>query len=349
MVDLPRRHHHPPRRTGRGSRLAATLFLVACFAFAGGEGNARTLQAELVDVAAVFGTDDIAVRSAIAQARERNLDLYLADSTFTYEGVLVLDGIRVFGSGTLQAADAAESAVVLTGVGPELHGVTVRSPAASSRLATDESAAVVVRDAVGFVVENVTIRRAASAGVLVRRSSEGRIAGNRIGGTLADGIHVTGGSHDVEILYNRLRNTGDDLIGLVSYRTDQSRVHDISVHHNTGNNRALLDPHGRGIAVIGPYGVKVRANRITGTSGAGIYLASEPGWRTYGVEDVRVTRNVIRRPAREIHEANILVWAGQRRYRITNVRGARNDLDRSKKGVRLVTAARGSYSDVRFR
>ena len=70
----------------------------------------------------------------------------------------------------------------------------------------------------GVQVLGVTIQGGASAGIFVFGGSSVAIVGNTVEATLADGIHTTYGSTNVLVRGNTVKNTGDDLIAVVSYR-----------------------------------------------------------------------------------------------------------------------------------
>lgn len=151
---------------------------------------------------------------------------------------------------------------------------------------------------------------AASGGIFLYRASDFLVAGNRIERTAADGIHVTGGSHHGRVLGNTLRETGDDMVGVVSYlgdgpftrntaaelaatlarRTEAKLVHDVLVADNDLSGAYW----GRGIAVVGGRNITILRNRIAdSTNAAAIYVAREGNYVTFGVHNVRVQDNRI--------------------------------------------------------
>src|SRR5690606_27638090 len=58
---------------------------------------------------------------------------------------------------------------------------------------------------------------ATSVGIFVYQGDNFKILSNRVSSSLADGIHITGGSRHGEIAYNEVSSSGDDMIGMVSY------------------------------------------------------------------------------------------------------------------------------------
>ena len=338
------------RKIATAAALLAAVTLAATATLAGAREEIHRMSSCTINVAAQYGTNDAAIRKAIRAAEEKGCDLYFrGDTTFRYDDVLVLDGLAAYGDGSttvLRASDPTRSAIILTGQGPELRRLKVASPNSSMRRTNSESSSVLVRDAAGFTVARVIAVRPASVGFFVTRSSYGKLLRSSARNTFADGIHVTDRSHHVEVAYNSVQRSRDDMIGLVSYRSNGDRIHHINVHHNKGDNSDVADPHGRGIAVAGGRDIQLNENSVKGTAGAGIYIASEPGWATYGVDDVKVNKNVVRKPAREIHNANILIWAAQADYPVRNVTRSGNNLDRAETAVRKITENGGYYSGI---
>jgi hypothetical protein len=149
---------------------------------------------------------------------------------------------------------------------------------------------------------------ATTTGIFVYRAREFLIADNYVERSLADGIHITAGSSFGRVVRNTVRETGDDMIALVSYlgrreesaeqiaadleaRIERGLVHDVVVEANDLAGQYW----GRGISLVGARGVTVRGNRISDTTtAAAIYIARESGYRTAGVRDVVIEGNEIR-------------------------------------------------------
>jgi putative cofactor-binding repeat protein len=296
-----------------------------------------------LNVATQFGTDDAAVHAAISAAQAADCGVYFTSTTFHYSSPLVLDGLRAYGDGpssVLQASDPNNSAVFLAGNGPQIHNLQITAPTASSRGDDWENAGVMVKGATGFVVDHVTVDRVRGVGIFDFGGAFGSITSNTVRNALADGIHNAHGAHNVDLAFNTVTNAGDDLISVVSYTFDDGACHDISVHDNTVSTQ----PWGRGIALVGGQSIRIVRNSISDTYGAGIYIASEPGWlSTVGVSGAVVSDNTIRYPDQSgTHWANIRVWGGDPGFPVGNVSGVNNRLDRSKPGVR----ADGSISNI---
>ncbi len=239
-----------------------------------------------------------ALADAAAAAPKKSV--YAPAGTFAHSGVLRDGGVLFFGAGAgtvFQATNPAEGAVVLSGAGGAVRSCTLVSPAAKDRLSTSHSAAISVNGATGFAISNVNIgvggvKGAASAGILCadKPSSHGTITRNGVSNTLADGIHLTAGAQDMVVSGNTLANVGDDMIAVVSYLKDGAEVTHVKI---TGNH-GVSQTNGRGISVVGGDDVTIDLNTIDSSDVAGIYIASEDSYNTYGPSNVQVTGNTIR-------------------------------------------------------
>jgi parallel beta-helix repeat protein len=152
---------------------------------------------------------------------------------------------------------------------------------------------------------------ATSAGIFVYRAKDFLIAENTVQRSLADGIHVTAGSRDGSVIGNTVRETGDDMIAVVSYmRNSRERNDLVSSIANTLDKRknvnlvrnVLIENNnlsgqywGRGISVVGGRDITIKNNMIERTAmAAGIYLAREAGYISFGLKNILVQANTIR-------------------------------------------------------
>ncbi|HEX6979104.1 MAG TPA: glycosyl hydrolase family 28-related protein [Alphaproteobacteria bacterium] len=233
------------------------------------------------------------IERAFDYATANGVDVFIPAGVFAHSGTLSAEGIGIFGTGegsVLRAMQFGVEALVLRGNGAALADVRLEGDG-SSRLATDESARVLVEDAANFAVERVHIVGSSSAGIKVEASAFGRIADNVIENTRADSIHMIFGSHDILVEGNRILDSGDDGISVVSYKGGGT------VNHITIRGNDVLDnTGGRGISVIGGADVLIEHNNVVGgmADRAGIYVAAEAEWNTEGVDDVRVADNTLR-------------------------------------------------------
>lgn len=151
------------------------------------------------------------------------------------------------------------------------------------------------------------------AGIFVHRVRDFIVAGNEVRRTLADGIHITGGSRNGRVVRNKVYQTGDDMIAVVSYfpqvwrdkqladptwldrELEGTRVRNIWVAENTVSDQYW----GRGMAVVGGDNITFARNQISrATSASGILIAREhaaggQGSSTSGVNNVLIDGNTI--------------------------------------------------------
>jgi hypothetical protein len=247
-------------------------------------------------------TDDtnalLAAIKAAGQSFPRSA-VFIPAGTFRYTKMIKIDGLMVYGEGSersvLLAANNRSSSWILTGQAPKICDLRIRTAVvATTRDTRADATGIDVCDATNFTIQRVHVGPVASAGILVRRSSGTTTSASLIKDctieqVLADGIHVTEGSHYINIIQNEVFKTGDDFIAVVSYRWNTSVTRDITISKNT----VSVQNHGRGISVVGGERVVIDSNIIERSAGAGVYLASEANYNTFGVSDIKVTDNTL--------------------------------------------------------
>ena len=263
----------------------------------------------MIDVKASYGTSDSAIRAAITAAKAQGKALYFSAATYTYTSALYLDGLTAYGDGpssVLSASNRASSAIVLRGSGPVLRDLKVTSPNSVSRSQAYIRANVQVDGASNFVVERLTIVEAEQNGIIVHNESDGgTIRNNNVSQTLADAIHITDATEDILVTNNTVRDAGDDFIAVVSYLVDPARCKNITI---VGNDVAR-QTNGRGISNVGGQSVTIKNNTIAETDGAGILVASDGDYGTYGPLNTQVLDNVIdTTDLGDIHHAGIQIF-----------------------------------------
>ena len=275
-------------RTAAGLAVAALVLAAPAPAAVAG---VRSLSITDFGAVADDGHDDLAaIQAAAAAAARRGLPLRVPRGTFEHSDLVELDGVRLVGTrgSVLEATSTSRQALVLSGDGAAVQDLRLTTVPVTQRLSTDESARIFVRPgAEDYRISGTTIEGAASAGIIAF-GNHGVVEGNRVVGTLADGIHLTGGSTDVVVRRNVVRDTGDDQIAVVSYEKNGTWARDIRIVDNR-----VSGGKARGITVSGGEDVSIERNRIARTGGAGIYIASEGNWRTYAVRGLLVARNRI--------------------------------------------------------
>jgi parallel beta-helix repeat protein len=148
---------------------------------------------------------------------------------------------------------------------------------------------------------------ASAAGIFVYRATKFLIAENTVVRSLADGIHITSGSSYGKVLNNTVRETGDDMIAVVSYigkpymsastivsNLSDRRARDLNHHITIAGNSVSGQYWGRGISVVGGENVLIERNTIDKpTHAAAVYLARETTFMTFGVRNILVRNNTI--------------------------------------------------------
>jgi hypothetical protein len=315
-------------------------------------GQTYTPPTTDINVKTQFGTTDSAIRSAISAAKSQGKGLYFPAATYNYSSKLTFSGLKVHGDGDTTiflAATKSSMALTVDGSGTELRSLKIScpqcelpsGPPTAARLSTGDSAGVfILPTASNFVVDHVTVDHAGSAGILNWGGSYGTITNNHILNTLADAIHNTNGANNIEVAYNNVYNSGDDMFAVVSYLSDGKISHDIKIHDNVGDT----EPWGRGATVVGGDKVQIYNNSISHTYGAAIYVEAEGGtYNTYGDSNITISNNTIRNPDQgNIHNCNIKIGTYNTTQTTTNVMGTGNNLDRSKPGLNVS----GNYSTV---
>lgn len=237
-------------------------------------------------------------------------------------------GVVLWSEGaTLHATNPADQAIMLAADGASIYNFTLTAVTAA-RLDAPWQSRIAVFDRVdrgthlrGNVIRGNQVinggapgtpaaNSASSAGIFVYRADDFLVAENEVRRSLSDGIHVTAGSRNGRVLANTVRETGDDMIGMVSYlssgnwidddaqraaaavagQRDMELVRNVLVAYNDVSGSYW----GRGISVVGGADITIRDNRIAQTTtAAGVLLAREASYVTWGVNNVVVQDNVV--------------------------------------------------------
>ncbi|MGE5516826.1 MAG: right-handed parallel beta-helix repeat-containing protein [Bacteroidota bacterium] len=240
-------------------------------------------------------TDDSAALQAALNGVLPGTVLEFPTGTYAFSRVLTLsrnDVVLRGSQATLQARTPEQQALIVRGDRAGIVGLTLKG-AATKRLLTLESAQLVIAGRWVQAVGN-TVSGGASAGIFVDGARDFRVAGNHVFTTKADGIHVTNGARDGLVEGNLVHETGDDLIAVVSYRPATASDSQLARNILIENNEVWGNTWGRGITVVGGENVAIIGNSIRRIpAAAGIYLAQERSYRTYGDRHITVANNVI--------------------------------------------------------
>lgn len=281
-----------------GLRTAVFLTCTTCFiasparavAPAGASGPAPALPVVTVRPTA-NGGDQAEMLQAAFDALQPGQHLVIAPGRYVVSRSLLVSKPDVVISGygaTLVATTPDDQVLALQGSGSTLVGVTLIGTG-TTRLSALRAWKVAV-SGTNMQVLDVTIQGGASAGIVVLDASKVAIVGNHVQATLSDGIHTTLGSTDVLVQDNTVKGTGDDLISVVSYQGDGRLSGNVLIDRNSVSGNYW----GRGISVVGGRAVTISNNTVAGVQkAAGILVAQEDSWHTYGVSDVRIENNVV--------------------------------------------------------
>ncbi|CAG9240666.1 Thioredoxin reductase [Burkholderia diffusa] len=189
---------------------------------------------------------------------------------------------------TLIATTPDDQTIEMRGDGTTLVGFRLAGTG-TTRLTTPASTKVEVTGRGVQVLDNV-IDGGAGAGIFVFGGADVAIVGNEVLSTLADGIHMTYGSHNILVQGNVVRGTGDDMIAVVSYQAEGVLTRNVLI---TGNSLEG-NPWGRGITVVGGANVTISNNIVRNVQvSSGILVAQEDSNRTAGSSDIRIESNSI--------------------------------------------------------
>jgi len=231
---------------------------------------------------------------------------------------LVLSGV------TIVPRNPAASALRLRGSGTKLtFAGTCRIGAAgtrNSRLSNAEAAGIELEGASNFTIsaDALTIEGVAQDAIFSYRASHDGVVTGAITAlnTGADSFHVTDRSYNLDFRAKLFSvGSGDDGFAVVSYRDNGSRVHDIRWRDVTVRNQR----DGRGVSVVGGQNVTVDHFDVDGSAGAGVYIAAEPQYDTFGVDGVTMTGKVRNPNTLGIHDGNVVVYSAQQGETIQNV------------------------------
>ncbi len=282
-----------------------------------------------------------AIASAIASAKARRVAVYVPAGVCAYGDVIRLDGVKLVGAGdtsVLYALNPLRESIYMFGSGPEVSLLKLSGRKASERQAAWEATRITLFGATDFVIDKVTIDGAAAAGIQTAKgANHGRITNNIIRNTLSDSIHMTGRASYITLENNRIENSGDDGIAVVSYRSDGALVHHITARHNIIRNNKW----GRHMSVVGG-GQVLYENNLLEHNLAGracLYIAQESSYATYGAHDVTARRNTMRNcGGPPTGHGAVMVFSGGAENN-TNIALTRNDIQQDgHAGIRILSA-----------
>lgn len=245
--------------------------------------------------------------------------LTLDPGVYAHSGVLHIraPGVHINGNGaTLQATNDLTSSVQVLADGVVLENVNLTAATSGKRWSgTDQHKLLVTGDDV--TLRNISITGSAASGIFLFGANNFVIDGATVRETRADGIHITGGSSNGRVSASTTQATGDDGFAVVSYHDappSSGIVLDSPVVNGTN--------WGRGVAVVGGSQISVRGVRINGTSGAGIYIATEGSeYVTQSVNGVDVSGGSVTDANRNpgVVQGAVLVYSGNSGEQVNDV------------------------------
>lgn len=312
----------PTTRRGRGPLLlvaAVFVLLVAGLVWwlvgRGGSDDALYDPADAVQVEE-FGavgdgrTDDTAaIQEAFDALRPGEAVLLGQGRTYAVADVVTLAvrGAVLTGGGTLLATDEERSSLRIAADDVVVQDVTLTIEETSRRFDAFEQQRLWLDGHRGVVVRDVTVEGSAAAGVYVYGTKDFVLDGLNVSGTRADGVHITGGATDGEVLKPVVRDVGDDGVAVVSYAPDGDPVARIRVV-----SPVVEGTDARGISVVGGTDITYTDITVSGTAAAGVYVAAEGSYDTASVDGVRVEGGTVTDANTDegIDHGAVLVYSG---------------------------------------
>lgn len=262
--------------------------------------TARTLPQELVDLPmsvrrfGVMGdgvTDDTA---ALQVALNAGIPLYFPPGTYLYSNTLTATA-SIIGAGwnsILQCTTSqGQNASIYWNNASnfKIQNLQFYSKNATGYYSSESAGPINLESCSLFEISGCQVNNAASQAVMMRACVNGKVFGNSLLNLWHDGFHVTGASSDITITNNEVINGGDDAFAVVGYQQDGIRPRRIII----SNNRVDQTKYARGIAIVGAQEITVTGNQIYNSQCAGIYIASEASYATYGNANIKIADNIL--------------------------------------------------------
>lgn len=312
---IDRRHHDPSRDRTRRRYLLIAVVLASCRAVGQQAATAPSPAVAGVSLTSYGGvcdgkTDDTAaIARGLADAQAKGVALVIPIGQCNFSRVIRATSTSIKGSGdgsVLYATNFRQSALFLYGTGFTVQSVKLTGAPSPRRGRNWEMMKLVTFGAADFVIEDVTIDTSPTGGIMIDQgSTRGRITNNTVRNTLADSIHITGGSSFMTVEGNTIENSGDDGVAVVSYRNDGARVNNVIAR----NNVILNNKRGRGMSVVGGDTVLYENNYISGNRWACLYFAQENSFQTYSALNVTASHNTLKNCGSTMGHAAAMVFS----------------------------------------
>lgn len=241
--------------------------------------------------------DSDAIQNALNFAKTVKMDVYIPAGTYLHSKVIIVDSVTLIGSGketVLRSTGLVEpvnSAIQLTGTFPSARNFHTTMAYAGARRGLLSDTGILASLATDFLIDNIHVHGSPSVGIMIHNSQNGTVNACTVENTLADGIHITNLSKNISITNNRTINSGDDCLGIVSYRSQGGQVQHITVANNKFEANVLSDS--RGVAVVGSKFVSITNNSFVNINGAAFWAQYDSGFNTYGASNITFDSNTI--------------------------------------------------------
>jgi len=238
--------------------------------------------------------------------------------TYNVAGILYLRNasVTVEGNGaTINSTNDATSSVQITADGVTLQNINLTAATEGLRYGTLEQHKLLVTGD-SDTLKNVSVTGSAAAGIFAYGASNFTFDHATVRYTRADGIHMTGGSHDGTVINPSTAWTEDDAVVVVSY-ADEPISQNIVV-----TNPVVNGSDGRGIAVVGGNNVTFSNIYVWKTWAAAVYVAAEGApWYTRSVSNVTIKGGSLVETAvgTDIVQGAVLVYSGSSAATISTV------------------------------
>jgi hypothetical protein len=207
-----------------------------------------------------------------------------AGKTYRHRAVLKVTrtGSWIHGAGTLLATDEEQAAIFADAANVTLDGgLTIGLTRWTKRHDNWETFGLRSLNTTGLTMLDVTMSQTE---LYLNHSAKFSLSRIAIDHSQADGLHITGGSHDGMVTDVTTTWTGDDGVAVVSYQQDGVPCSNITITRP----RVLGTTWGRGISVIGGTNITYTDVYVERTSAAGIIVAAESSYQTFAPRNVSV-------------------------------------------------------------
>jgi parallel beta-helix repeat protein len=237
--------------------------------------------------------DTAAIQAAVGRVgKDGGGVVYFPDGVYKVSGSIVVkhDRVALEGAGwgaEIQMVKHPKRVIVIQGSRNNIvRNLKISLGVANVQRHDEDVGIYVTSKARNFLIEGVYGNKKA---IMVRGGvSHGTIRNNTIRDTLADGIHLTGGSRYILVTGNELTHTGDDSIAVVSYESQKALTQHVVIAGNRIRNSLA-----RGIAHAGGYQVDIWDNSIEGTSSSGILADRDLNFGTFAAVNTTIEGNTI--------------------------------------------------------